>query len=200
MLSETLDRHRWQIEGYKLKRARSIPDLDAPCGRFLSFRQLIECGETQASTGLENLPRQPESWNALFDLATEVLDPVIDWFGMVRLTYGFCSPELARAIPGRIAPKLDQHAAHEVNRLGRPVCPRLGAAVDFIVDDEDMLEVARWVATNTPFDRLYFYGSDLPIHVSYGPDHSRQVVLMVAGKSGRLVPRAVTTEGLLELA
>ena len=199
VLSETLDRHRWQIDGYELKHSRTIPDLDAPCGRFLSFRQLIECGETQASTGLENLPRQPESWNVLFDLATEVLDPVIDWFGMVRLTYGFCSPELARAIPARIAPKLDQHAAHEGNRLGRPVCPRLGAAADFIVDDEDMLEVARWVATNTPFDRLYFYGSDLPIHVSYGPDHSRQVVLMVAGKSGRLVPRAVTTEGLLEL-
>lgn len=129
-----------------------------------------------------------------------MLDPVIDWFGMVRLTYGYCSPKLARAISGRIAPKLDQHAAHEVNRLGRPVCPRLGAAVDFIVDDDDMLEVARWVATNTPFDRLYFYGCDLPIHMSYGPDHSRLVVLMVAGKSGRLVPRAVTTEGLLELA
>jgi len=60
--------------------------------------------------------------------------------------------------------------------------------VDFIVEDEDMLEVARWVAANTPFDRLYVYGSDLPIHVSYGPGQSRQVVRMVAGKTGRLIP------------
>jgi len=26
--------------------------------------------------------------------------------------------------------------------------------VDFMVDDEDMREVARWVVANTPFDRL----------------------------------------------
>jgi hypothetical protein len=186
-----LARRRWAIDGFSLVRSRRIPDLDEPCGRFLRFRDLIECGETQAETGLDNLPRRVESWNALYELAEQVLDPVIDWFGMVRLTYGFCSPALARKIPGRIEPKLDQHAACEHNRLGNPVCTRAGAAVDFIVEDEDMLEVARWVATNTPFDRLYFYGADLPIHVSYGPEHKRQVVRMVPGKQGRLVPRVV---------
>jgi len=136
--------------------------------------------------------------NALQDLAEQVLDPVIDWFGMIHLTYGFCSPELAREIPGRIDPKLDQHAAHERNRRGKPICERLGAAVDFIVEDEDMLEVARWVVANTPFDRLYFYGSDLPIHVSYGPEQSRQVVRMIAGKTGRLIPRVTSLQELLE--
>lgn len=35
-------------------------------------------------------------YSVLLDLATPVRDPVIDWFGMVRLTYGFCSPQLAR--------------------------------------------------------------------------------------------------------
>lgn len=131
------------------------------------------------------------------DLAERVLDPVIDWFGMIRLTYGFCSPELAREIPGRIDPKLDQHAAHERNRRGAPVCERLGAAADIIVEDEDMVEVARWVAANTPFDRLYVYGPDLLIHVSFGPAHSRQVVRMVPAKGGRLVPRVVGLEAFL---
>ena len=79
---------------------------------------MIKCGETQARTGLPNLPREPDSWSALLDLGGQVLDPVMDWFGMVRLTYGFCSPELAREIPGRIDPKFDQHAAHERNRRG----------------------------------------------------------------------------------
>jgi hypothetical protein len=142
-----------------------------------------------------------ESYDALLALAENVLDPVIDWFGMIRLTYGFCSPALARAIRGRqggpIDPKRDQHAAHEHNRLGNPVCPRLGAAVDFRVEDEDMLEVARWVAANTPFDRLYLYGADRPIHVSYGPEHSRQIVFMRRGPSGRLVPRVIDLEGFL---
>jgi DNA phosphorothioation-associated putative methyltransferase len=186
---------RWAVEGLRLVRARTIPDLDAPCGRFLIYRQLIECGETQARTGMANLPREPDSYSALLDLGVQVLDPVIDWFGMIRLTYGFCSPELAREIPGRIDPKLDQHAAREVNRLGLPICPRLGAAVDFIVDDEDMREVARWVAANTDFDRLYFYGPDLPVHVSFGPDHSRQIVEMRPTAAGRLVPRVVAGLG-----
>jgi hypothetical protein len=142
---ETLARHHWEIDNFALIRSRSIPNLDDRCGRFLTFRDLIECGETQAQTGLANLPKRAESRNALADLAEQVLDPVIDWFGMIRLTYGFCSPELAREIPGRIDPKLDQHAAHEHNRLGKPICERLGAAADFIVEDEDMLEVAQWI-------------------------------------------------------
>jgi hypothetical protein len=178
----------------------STPSLDDSCGRFLTFRDLIECGETQALTGLANLPKQAESWNALLDLAVHVLDPVIDWFGMIQLTYGFCSPELARKISRRIDPKLDQHAACELNRLGRPVCSRQGAAVDFLVEDESMLAVAQWIAANTPFDRLYFYGDDRPIHVSFGPDHRRQIVQMEAGRSGRLVPRVTSAEELLVLS
>ena len=186
-----LESGRFAISGFRLARSRRIPELDERCGQFLSFRQLIECGETQAHTGLANLPREVDSYNALYDLAMNVLDPVIDYFGMIRLTYGFCSPELARQITGRIDPKRDQHAAHEVNRVGKPICPRLGAAVDFIVEDESMLEVARWVTVNTPFDRLYYYDDTLPIHVSYGPDQSRQVVWMKPGPSGRLVPRVI---------
>jgi hypothetical protein len=79
---------------------------------------LVECGESQTRTRLANLPLQPESYNALVELAEHVLDPVIDYFGMIRLTYGFCSPQLARQIPGRIDPKLDQHAAQSKTAWG----------------------------------------------------------------------------------
>ena len=81
--------------------------------------------------------------------------------------------------------------------MGRIVCARLGAAGDFIVDDEDMFEVAQWVAANTPFDRLYIYGPDKAIHVSCGPNHDRQIVRMVRSKSGRLVPSVVAVDALL---
>lgn len=199
-LLDTLARHRWTLDGFTLGRSTTIPNLEDGCGAYLTFRQLIECGETQARTGLANRPRQPDSFNALLDLARNVLDPVIDYFGMIRLTYGFCGPELAARIPGCIAPKRDQHAAHELDRLGQPVCDRLGAAVDFLIADENMLEVAQWIAANTPFDRLYFYGVDLPIHVSYGPNHDRQIVWMAATPSGRRVPRAIPRERFLALA
>jgi len=177
-----------------------ISAADAPCGQYLTFRQFVECGETQARTGLLDLPERPESYNALHDLAVQVLDPVIDYFGMIRLTYGFWSLELAKEIRSRIDPKRDQHAAHELNRRGNSVCPRLGAAVDFIVEDESMLEVAQWIVANTPFDRLYFYGEGKPIHVSYGPEHARQIVRMVAGPSGRLLPRVTSRAEFVALS
>jgi hypothetical protein len=160
---------------------------------------LIECGETQAQTGLANLPKQLESYNALFDLALNVLDPVIDHFGMIRLTCGFCSLELIGKIPGRINPKRDQHAAHELNRRGKAICERFGAAVDFIVDDEDMLQVAQWIVANTPFDRLYFYDNTLPIHVSFGPNHDRQIICMLPAATGQLYPKVTAAEAFLVL-
>lgn len=186
---QALARARWEIDGFELIRSRSIPDLDEPCGNYLTYRQIIECGETQQATGIPNLPKQAGSYNALYDLAINLLDPVIDYFGMVRLTYGFCSHELGKHIKKRVAPKLDQHAAHELNTRKNLICPRLGAAVDFIVEDENMREVADWIAENTPYDRLYFYGEDRPIHVSYGPEQKKEYVDLVITDSGRQVPR-----------
>lgn len=183
-----LDAARWTVDGLRLVRSRSIPDLEAPCGRYFTYRQLIECGETLARTGLPNRPKEPDSYSALYDLAVNILDPVIDYFGMIELTYGFCSSELAKRIAGRIAPELDQHAAYERNRKGRPICSRLGAAADFLVRDENMEEVARWIMANLPFDRLYYYGSDKPVHVSYSERPVGEVYAMrVVG--GRRVPR-----------
>ena len=46
-----LDCARWKVDGFKLIRSQRIPDLDEPCGRYLTYRDLIECGETQAENG-----------------------------------------------------------------------------------------------------------------------------------------------------
>jgi len=194
-----LTKHRWSIEEFKLVRSSIIPELDSYCGQYLNFRQLIECGETQSKTVFANLPKRPESYNALFDLAIHVLDPVIDYYGMIDLTYGFCSPELSKQISGRIDPKRDQHSAYELNRRGNFICKRLGAAADFLVQYECMLEVAQWVVANTPFDRLYFYGNDKPVHVSYGPNHDKQIICMIPTKTGRLMPRVMSESAFLEL-
>lgn len=187
-----LANRRYEVRGFSLVRSKSVPELDETCGKFLTYRQLVECGETQIRTQCPNAPKTPDTYTALNDLATEILDPVIDYFGMVRLTFGFCSPQLSRKISSHIAPKLDQHASHEVNSRGKQVCSRLGAAVDFIVNDEDMLEVAQWIVSNLPFDRLYFYGRDRPLHVSYGPNQDRKIVLMTATDDGRLIPRVIS--------
>lgn len=184
-----LDEMRLAIDGFQLVRSKTIPSADQTCGRYLRFRDLIECGEAQAKYHLDNLPREPESFNALYDLACHVLDPVIEYFGMVKLTFGFCSPELATKIEGRIAPKLDQHAAHERNRQGHVICDRRGAACDFLVVDGDMAEVVEWMIANVNFDRIYFYGRDRPVHVSYSQRPTQQVIDMEKLPNGKQVPR-----------
>jgi len=177
-----------KVDGHAIVPDDQPPALEDACGAKLTYRDLILCGETALRAGLANLPKSLASYRALRELAEKILDPVIDWYGSISLTYGFCSQELARLIPGRIAPNLDQHAAHELNRLGKPICPRLGAACDFLVQDEDMREVAEWVAANTPFDRLYFYGRHRPIHVSCGPENKREIFEMVVINERR-IPR-----------
>ena len=69
------------------------------------------------------------------------------------------------------------------------ICERQGAAVDFIIDDEDMEEVALWISMHLPYDRIYYYGKDKPLHVSFGPQQSRQFVEMREGPSGKRVPQ-----------
>ena len=197
IFDERLKAARLEIAGFTLRPASTLPHLDEPCGRHFRFRDFIQCGETQATTSLPNIPEQIETYKALTRLAILVLDPVVDYFGEIILTYGFSSRELAKHIPGRNAPNLDQHAGYELNTRGKPICPRLGAAVDFIISDESMLEVAQWIVRHTPFDRLYFYRDDRPLHVSYGPENKREIVPMKSGESGRLIPTVVKIEVFL---
>lgn len=199
-LTNQLETRRLTISGFELTPSESIPSLDDFCGANFKYRDFVECGQTQKRLGVSNVPLNPKTYNALSRLALEVIDPVIDYFGSIVLTYGFSSSELAKKIDSNIAPKLDQHSGHECNRLGNPICDRLGIACDFIVEDESMFEVARWAASHTNFDRLYFYGDDRPIHVSAGPENLKQVTLMLPSKtSNRRVPRSMTVDQFLAL-
>ena len=148
--TEQLEERRLAVHGGRLVRSGTIPPLDQRCGKHFTFRSFVECGETQTRLGIHNIPLRADSYNALYDLATCVLDPVVEYFGPIRLTYGFCSTILSREIARRIAPDLDQHAACETNTRGKMICGRGGAACDFVVEDEDMREVADWIVAQPP--------------------------------------------------
>src|SRR5512140_1947166 len=101
-------------------------DIDSQCGRYFTYRDLIECGETwfayvQAGAPIDNLPRNASTLRALEQLCGTVLDPLAEVMGRPKLTYGFASPRLCAKIPARLAPRLDQHTACEVKRDGTPV-------------------------------------------------------------------------------
>jgi len=59
--------------------------------------------------------------------------------------------------------------------------------------------LAQWVAENTHFDRLYFYGKDKPIHTSIGPEQKSEIVIMKPGKV-RLIPSVVKKDKFLALS
>ena len=155
------------------------------------INDLIDCGETQKKLNIDNTPKSLETFHALGDLLSNILNPLVGHFRDIELTYGFCSLELLKNIPGKISPKVDQHSSHEKNSRGSLICDRLGAACDFYVKGKSSLIVAKWIVENLDFDRIYYYGDNLPIHVSYGPDHSKQIVVMNKGKSGKLLPKVV---------
>lgn len=186
---EELERRRVSVDGFRLIRSRVVPPIDQCCGVHFTYRDFVECGETQRRLEIANVPQESDTYNALRDLAVHILDPLIEYFGPIRLTYGVCSHELGKHIRIRVAPRLDQHAAFERGPTGRRICERGGAACDFIVDDEDMAEVARWIVEHLPFDRLYFYGRDLPIHVSYSNEPAGLAYEITLSNSGRRTPR-----------
>ena len=183
-----LARRCYKIAPNGLRLEKFEPELSEKCSKHFRFQDLILAGETVFNSKISNRPKQIESYNALRDLSVLVLDPTVDWFGSLKITYGFCSFELSKIIKKRIAPKLDQHSSYELNSRGKFICERVGAAVDFIVEDEDMFEVANWVFNNTPVDRLYFYGHDRPIHVSYAAENKKLAFFMRDIGDGRKIP------------
>jgi hypothetical protein len=160
-------------------------------GKYLTLEDFCTCTHTyrKYATQIDPFPKNLDATiPALKALNQFLLDPVIDHFGLNRfqLTYGFCSPDLKRYLNkkdpvtgiknGRIAPDIDQHMAHEVKNNGEYYCKRLGAACDFLIADLASEQVVDWLLqARLPFDSLYFYGTQQPIHISYGSQHKRDI-------------------------
>lgn len=123
-------------------------------------------------------------------LTTSILDPLEKQFGTLTITYGFNCHSLLRWIltnsPGDMAPDIDQHASMELNSKGKRICKRDGAACDFYVEgyENRMDEVAKYICIHLPFDRLYFYGNNKPIHISIGPENNRYALIRQARSDG----------------
>jgi hypothetical protein len=172
-----------------------LPSLQAKASRHFTFEDLCHCGDTWRAARVENIPQEHATYEAIARLCVEILDPVFEAFGGIELTYGFGGPALVRKIGRRIAPKLDQHAGHERNARGDLICPRLGQAADLTVLGVSSRDVARFIAETTPFDRLYFYGDERPLHVSCGPEERRSLV-RVHTVADRRIPQVISLKAL----
>jgi hypothetical protein len=184
---------------------------DLKLGKYLTLANFCTCSQTyqRYKDKISPFPQNPDSISAIDELNKFILDPVIDYFGKERfkLTYGFCSPDLKKYLNqknpvtgiknGRIAPSCDQHMAHELNTKGQYYCARLGAACDFLIIDFPSDDLVQWILkAQLPFDSLYFYGKERPIHISYGSQHKRDIWTF----TNRGVPTKKGIEDWVELA
>jgi hypothetical protein len=160
-------------------------------GKYLTLTEFCTCTQTyhRYRDQIDPFPTNPdETVLAIRALFQYIVDPIIDQFEYdnFQLTYGFCSPDLRRYLNqkdstsgiknGRVDPRRDQHMAHEINRNGKYYCDRLGAACDLKIVGVESDCLVSWILENQlPFDSLYFYGSDRPIHISYGQQHKRAI-------------------------
>jgi len=146
---------------------KAIAELAQPCSSFFKWEDLILAGETARAHPEDNIPRQIQTREALQSLASLILDPIASEISKPRLTYGLSCAGIVNRIAKRIAPAVDQHSSFECWSNGNRICSLGGAAVDFFVEGRTASEVAVFVVETLPFDALYFYGDDRPIHVSW---------------------------------
>jgi hypothetical protein len=126
--------------------------------------------------GINNTPSDAVVAN-LEALCVNVLEQVREQFGPVRVSSGYRSPQLNRAIGGAAN---SQHCT--------------GQAADIEIPDLDNCDLAQWIADNLQFDQLileFHVHEDGPnsgwVHVSYNVDGNKNEILTADRVNGRVV-------------
>ena len=140
--------------------------------RNFTLSELIK-SDTAIRKGINNNPNA-EQIEKLKALCENILQPVRDHFGRVKITSGFRSVDLCMAIGSSAN---SQHAKAE--------------AADFECVGVDNAELADWIKDNLPYDQLIveYYTPGEPnsgwIHCSYIPDQPRASYLWAYRSEGK---------------
>jgi hypothetical protein len=142
--------------------------------REVSLKELL-FSETATRLGIDNTPTDQILIN-LQTLIYEVITPIINQFNDIKITSGFRSKELCKAIGSSIT---SQHC--------------LGMAVDCEVLGVPNKELADWVVNNLEYDQviLEFWEKDKInsgwVHISYNKENNRKMYLRAYKANGRTV-------------
>ena len=140
--------------------------------RNFTLSELIK-SDTAIRKGINNNPNA-EQIEKLKDLSENILQPVRDHFGRVKITSGFRSPELCHAIGSSVN---SQHSKAE--------------AADFECIGVDNAELFDWIKSNLQPDQLIleFHTPGEPnsgwIHCSWVPDQPRASFLWAYRSEGK---------------
>ena len=173
-------------------------NINDKCSKYFTYIDFIECSDTQKKVKVDNSPKELATYEAISYLAKTIMDPIVEQFGQPQITYGLCSHNLQKHIKKSVAPGLDQHSGSEKNSKGNLICPRGGIAVDFKIKNIKTDDVARYIVEHLEFDRLYFYGTERPLHVSATSETpKRAIVVFNTSKKGR-TPKNLTDQQFLD--
>ena len=142
--------------------------------REVSLKELL-FSETATRLGIDNTPTDQVLIN-LQTLIYEVITPIINQFGDIKITSGYRSPALCKAIGSSLT---SQHT--------------LGQAVDCEVLGVPNKELADWVVNHLEFDQciLEYWSPENPnsgwIHCSYNKSNNRKMYLRAYKANGRTV-------------
>ena len=142
--------------------------------RQVSLKELL-FSETATRLGIDNTPTDQILIN-LQTLIYEVIEPIINQFGDIKITSGYRSPELCKAIGSSTT---SQHT--------------LGQAVDCEVIGVPNKELADWVVNHLEFDQciLEFWKPEETnsgwVHISYNKGNNRKMYLRAYKANGRTV-------------
>ena len=140
--------------------------------RNFTLQELIK-SDTAIRKGIDNNPNADQI-EKLKALCENILQPVRDHFGRVKVTSGYRSVELCMAIGSSAN---NQHAKSE--------------AADFEVMGTDNAELADWIKNNLDYDQLIleYYTPGEPnsgwIHCSYIPEGRRASFLHAYKSEGK---------------
>jgi len=142
--------------------------------RQVSLKELL-FSETATRLGINNIPNDQCLIN-LQTLIYEVIEPIINKFGDIKITSGYRSPELCKAIGSSTT---SQHA--------------FGMAVDCEVLGVPNKQLADWVVNHLEFDQviLEFWKPEEAnsgwVHISYNKGNNRKMYLRAYKANNRTV-------------
>jgi hypothetical protein len=142
--------------------------------REVSLKELL-FSETSIRLGIPNEPTDQILIN-LQTLIHEIINPIINQFGDIKITSGYRSPELCKAIGSSAT---SQHA--------------FGMAVDCEVLGVPNKELADWVVNHLPYDQviLEFWKPEEAnsgwVHISYNKANNRKMYLRAYKANNRTV-------------
>lgn len=141
--------------------------------RQVSLKELL-FSETATRLNINNEPTDQVLIN-LQTLIYKVIEPIVNHFGDIKITSGYRSPALCKAIGSSIT---SQHTK--------------GEAVDFIIPNISNQEASLWIVKNLEFDQciLEFWNPETNsgwVHVSYNKAGNRKMYLRAFKSNSRIV-------------